>query len=498
MLFNLLLQKLNRNQHPKICLHFLCKSSSSSSAIWISPLSFLPGSRPRPQTRRKALQTPKSETKYLTHAEIINLINSEPDLQKALDIFNSASKQRGFSHNYDTFKTLIMKLARAGKFKAVEGLLNQMQIVGCRCREGLFLFLIKCFCKAKMPEKSKRILYRMRTFNVKPSPLFLSTLLNALLDGDRLDLAKDVFSDLGSFCLVPDACMYNAFMKFYCRIGDLQNGFLVLGEMRRAECEAMLKQGINPDAFCYDVLINAFCERNELDEAKRVFEIMKRDDCEPNLVNFSSLMKGLCRRGKGLEASEILEEMLGSGFKPDAVSFTPLIDYLCKQGTVQEALEMIEKMRHLGCKLDVVCYNIIIGHFSREGRYDDAFRILDQMLFSGCRPNKGSYRIVMNSLVREGELRRALKLFELMTAKGVVPHYETSNSLVAGLVRAGRIRDVLKTVEKLLGMGFVPSESTWNCMVSSVCKDRKLAKVTQRFQTILDAHSTGVLSDSNL
>lgn len=73
-----------------------------------------------------------------------------------------------------------------------------------------------------------------------------------------------------------------------------------------------------------------------------------------------------------------------------------------------------------------------------------------------------------------------------MLKRGFIPHFETSNALLVGLTKAGKIPDATKTLYGLADRGFAPAEGTWNCLITSVCKERKLSKVTERFQRILE------------
>lgn len=193
-----------------------------SSSPLISPLQFTRGAKPSlnpnfsdPRRPENGVQTtPKGPKtiKYLSHSDVVRLITEEQDLQKSLDIFNNAAKQQGFYHNFTTYNVLINKLGRAKKFQAIEGILTQMSMLGCRCHESLFTNLMKLYCRACMPEKSKEIFYRMRLFNCKPSMSALSTLLNLFVEAGRLDLAEEVFADLRNLRLVPNACIFNIFI----------------------------------------------------------------------------------------------------------------------------------------------------------------------------------------------------------------------------------------------------------------------------------------------
>eukprot|EP00268_Persea_americana_P050279 TRINITY_DN5453_c0_g1_i1.p1 TRINITY_DN5453_c0_g1~~TRINITY_DN5453_c0_g1_i1.p1 ORF type:complete len:507 (+),score=104.19 TRINITY_DN5453_c0_g1_i1:691-2211(+) len=481
-----------------------------SSLPWISPLQYQkqPTSRkPDPPPPFDSLQEVPRKPRFISHETAIHMIKMEKNPQKALDIFNMASEQRGFNHNHSTYSTILHKLALYKKFNAVDAILHQMTFETCKFHEGLFLNLMTHFSKSSLHEKTLQMFYAIKPFvREKPSPKALSTCLNLLIESGHIDLAQKLLSDSRTkLGLQPNTCIFNILLKYHCKCGDLDSAFEVMKKMKMLKhslpnqityCtlmgglsnggrlseaielfEEMVSKGIFPDALTYNVLIKGFCQGGKADKAKHIMGFMRKNGCIPNIFNYSALMNGFCKDGRFEEAKEIFDEMRRCGLEADAICYTTLIGSLCRVGRVDEAIAMLKEMKEKGCKADVVTFNVIIGGLCGERRFEEAMEMLERLPYDGVYLNKASYRIVMNYLCREGEMKQAMSLLGLMLERGYVPHFATSNELLIGLCESGRAVAATEALYQLTDKGFKPEFDSWVRLVESVCRERKLMKV---------------------
>ncbi|CAN8255928.1 unnamed protein product [Cochlearia groenlandica] len=483
---------------------------SSSSRSWVSPLLTSAKKKPDPPPESSSISPlePTSRTKFISHESAINLIKSERDPQRALDVFNRASEQKGFSHNNATYSVLLDNLVRHKKFQAVDAILNKMKQETCSFHEGLFLNLMRHFSRFDLQEKVMEMFSLIQVIaRVKPSLNAISTCLNLLVDSKEVDLARKLLlyakHNLG---LVPNTCIFNILVKHHCKNGDIDSAFGVVEEMKRngisypnlitystlMDClfvhsrskEAMAlfedmisKERISPDPVTFNVMINGFCRAGEVDRAKVIIDFMKKNGCNPNVYNYSALMNGFCKEGKTREAKQIFDEVKETGLKLDTVGYTTLMNCLCRNGQIDEAMELLGEMKASGCKADALTYNVILRGLSGEGRSEEALEMLKQWGREGVHLNKGSYRIILNALCKNGELEKAVEFLSFMSKKGVWPHHATWNELVVGLCWSGNAEIGVRVLTGFLGMGFIPEPEAWRAMVESVSKERKLLHV---------------------
>uniref|UniRef100_A0A1J3K6P4 Pentatricopeptide repeat-containing protein n=1 Tax=Noccaea caerulescens TaxID=107243 RepID=A0A1J3K6P4_NOCCA len=490
---------------------------SSSSRSWVSPIRFSEKKKPDPPPDSSISPVELNpKTKFISHESAVNLIKRERDPQRALDLFNKASQQKGFNHNSATYSVLLDNLVRHKKFQAVDAILHQMKYETCRFQEGVFLNLMKHFSRFDLHDKVMEMFQLIQVIaRVKPSLNAISTCLNLLVDSGEVDSVRKLLlyakQHLG---LQPNTCIFNILVKHHCKIGDIDSALRVLEEMKRCgisypnlitystlmEClfaqsqskEAMelfedmiSKERISPDPVTFNVMINGFCRAGEVERAKMIVEFMKKNGCNPNVYNYSALMNGFCKEGKTREAKEVFKEVKETGLKLDTVGYTTLMNCFCRNGQVDEAMELLGEMKASGCRADALTYNVILRGLSSEGRVEEALEMLSQWGCEGVHLNKGSYRIILNALIKNGELEKAVKFLSLMSKKGVWPHHATWNELVVRLCGSGNAEIGVRVLTGFMGIGFKPEPESWGAVVESICKERKLLHVFELLDSLV-------------
>ncbi|KAF5740165.1 pentatricopeptide repeat-containing protein [Tripterygium wilfordii] len=491
----------------------------SSSTPWISPLQYL---KPAPKKSDPPQETSiihlegQRKQKFISHETAINMIKCERDPQGALEIFNKVSEQKGFNHNTATYATILQKLAKSKKFKAVDAVLRQMRFETCKFHEGIFLNLMKHFSKSSSHERVIEMFYLIQPIvREKPSLNAISTCLNLLVESDHIDFVCDIILHCKKCLnLVPNTCIFNILVKHHCKNGNLESAFGVVEEMRNSSIsypnvitystllgglckngrlkEAMelfenmvSKDNILPDALTYNVLINGFCRGGNVDGARKIIVFMRKSGCNPNMFNYSAMMNGFSKEGRLQEAEAVFEEMKSFGLKPDTVGYTTLIDCACRAGRIDEALDLLKEMKESECKADVVTFNVLLGGLSREGRFEEALLMIEKLPFEGVYLNKASYRIVLNCLCQRGELEKATELLSLMLGRGFLPHFATSNEMLVLFCKAGMAEDAAMALLGLVEMGFKPCPDTWMHLVELICRERKLLPVFELLDELL-------------
>lgn len=215
-----------------LCFLYPFSSSRSLSSLpWISPLHYPKEKPPKPDPPPTPFTEPSTsgqevqkKARFMSHERVIELIKREKDPQRALDIFNKASEQKGFIHNNATYATILHKLAKSKKFKAVDGILYQMKYEPCKFHEGVFINLMKHFSKFSMHERVVEMFDAIRPYaRERPSLNAISTCLNLLVDSNQMDLArKFLVNAKRSLRLRPNTCIFNILVKHHCKQGDLE------------------------------------------------------------------------------------------------------------------------------------------------------------------------------------------------------------------------------------------------------------------------------------
>ncbi|MBA0628733.1 hypothetical protein Godav_023402 [Gossypium davidsonii] len=122
--------------------------------------------------------------------------------------------------------------------------------------------------------------------------------------------------------------------------------------------DTMRMQGIDPDVFTYNALINGHCLQKRMDKARSILQLMIKKGCGPHILRRTS------------SACELLRMMLASGQVPDLVTCSILLDGFRRRGKLQEALKLFQAMRNSKLELNIVCYNIFIDGLCKAGHIE--------------------------------------------------------------------------------------------------------------------------------
>ncbi|KAF0902761.1 hypothetical protein E2562_019092 [Oryza meyeriana var. granulata] len=488
---------------------------------WISPLQYRSPTRaapsPPPPPPPPPPDTP-TPLRYIHHHDLARLITSSPSAQRALDLFNAAAAQRGFSHTPATFSALLIRLARGRLPSAAAAVLRRAASAPCRFVEPQFLPLLRL-----LPADHSLTLLRLLPALLRRSRVShkaLAVCLDHLVSSRCPDVLTELLADLrdpqNKYLPTPNTCIYNILIKHYVKKGDLGTAFNVFDEMREFNCadvrpglvtystligglcrggkmkeafellEEMIEKGrIVPDQLTYNLLISGFCRLGQVEKAQSIFGFMRKNECEPNAFNYAALINGHCKKGEVESARGVFEEMISSGIQPDAVSYTSLIGCLCRHGNVDEGINLVQEMWQKGCKADVVTYNLVLEGLCKDGRTVEAMTLLERLPLEGVKLNCASYRIVMNCLCSRGEIDKAAGLLGMMLQRGFLPHYAASNTLLIGLCDVGRVADATVALYGLVDTGFMPEASCWARLIESVFRERKLRRSIELLDVLI-------------
>nr|TKR99279.1 hypothetical protein D5086_0000196680 [Populus alba] len=387
------------------------KHRSFSSLPWISPLHFL---TPKLDPPPKTLLEPRRKPKFISHETAINLIKHERDPQHALEIFNLVVEQKGFNHNHATYSTIIDKLARAKKFQAVDALLRQMMYETCKFHESLFLNLMKYFAKSSEFERVVEMFNKIQPIvREKPSLKAISTCLNLLVESKQVDLLRGFLLDLKKDSMLkPNTCIFNIFIKYHCKSGDLESAFAVVKEMKKSSISY-------PNLITYSTLMNGLCESGRfgrIDEAMALLEEMKETKCKADIVTVNVLLRGFCGEGRTEEALGMLNRLSSEGIYLNKASYRIVLNSLCQKGDLDKALELLGLTLSRGFVPHHATSNELLVGLCKAGMADDAVVALYGLAKMGFKPEQDSWALLVEFVCRERKLLLAFELLDELTA----------------------------------------------------------------------------------
>ncbi|KAK1408475.1 hypothetical protein QVD17_40276 [Tagetes erecta] len=398
--------------------------------------------------------------------------------------FAWASKQPGYSHNHDVYKSMIKSLGKMRQFGAVWALIEEMRRENPQLiTPQVFVVLIRRFASARMVKKAVEVLDAMPNYGCEPDEYVFGCLLDALCKNGCIKEAASLFEDMrvrfpptikhftsllygwckegklmeAKFVLVqmknagfdPDIVVYNNLLNGYAQAGKMVDAFDLLQEMR--------KKGCDPNATSFTILIQALCGQEKMETAMQVFYDMEKNGCEADVVTYTTLISGFCKRGKTQKGYELLDYMIQKGHTPNQTTYLHILNAHEKKDELEECLELVNQMQKAGCYPDLNIYNTIIRLAFKLGEVKEGVRVWNQMEASGLSPGLDNFVNMIHGLIDQECFVEASEYFKEMVERGLFssPQYGLLKDLLNSLLRGDKIE---------------LSKDVWSCIINKGCE----------------------------
>lgn len=391
-----------------------------------------------------------------------------------------ASKQPGYRHSYDVYKSIIKVLGKMKQFGTVWALIEEMRNENPHLiSPDLFVVLMRRFAACRMVKKAIEVLDEMPQYGCEPDEHVFGCLLDALCKNGSVKEAASLFEDMrvrfsptlkhftsllygwcregklmeAKFVLIkmkeagfePDIVVYNNLLSGYAISDKMGDAFDLLHEMRR--------KGVEPNVASFTTLIQALCLREKMEEAVRVLIDMQKSGSDADVVTFTTLISGFCKWGKLDRAYELLDSMIEKGIMPSQMTYLHILQAHEKKQELEECIELIDEIRKIGCELDLKLFNVVIRLACNLGEIKEGVRHWNKMEEIGVSPGLDTFTIMINGFIGQGSLVEACEYFKEMVGRGLLsaPQYGILKDLLNSLLRGERLE---------------MAKDVWSCIVT--------------------------------
>lgn len=395
-----------------------------------------------------------------------------------------ASKQPGYRHSHDTYKSMVKILGKMRQFGTVWALVEEMRRENPQfLTPELFIVLMRRFASARMVKKAIQVLDEMPKYGCEPDDYVFGCLLDALCKNGSVKEAAVLFDEM-RIRFSPTIKHFTSLLYGWCKEGKLMEAKVVLVKMREAGFEPdivvynnllngyavsrkmadafdllqeMRRKGCNPNATSYTIVIQALCSQDKMEEAMRIFLDMERSGCEADVVTYTTLISGFCKWGKIEKGYELLDNMLQKGYNPNQTTYLHIMLAHEKKEELEECLELVKEMENICIPPDLSIYNTVIRLACKLGEIDEAVQAWNQIEANGISPGVDTFVIMINGCVDQGRLIEACDYFKEMIGRGLLsaPQYGTLKDLLNTLLRAEKLE---------LG------KDVWSCIMTKGCE----------------------------
>ncbi|KAJ3029321.1 UNVERIFIED_CONTAM: hypothetical protein HDU68_012476 [Siphonaria sp. JEL0065] len=236
---------------------------------------------------------------------------------------------------------------------------------------------------------------------------------------------------------------------------DLHQAKLILEEMTTA--------GFEVDIYISTILMNAYLQLGDTDNAKRIFsQILDSKTQTPTLHTYGTLVNILCRAGQTQEAHFLVTHEIPRLFSSPTnhitsnhILYNTLIHGYGLKGDLQAAATVVEEMKNLGLKPLITTYNILLSSHVRHSDFKGAWNWYQRLLQQTPKlePTLVTYNIMIHMHLKDQDPAGAQEMYRTLIQKGIVPDTATIAPMIEYYSQVGDWDKVVKIIESSRAVG---------------------------------------------
>lgn len=359
--------------------------------------------------------------------------------QVALSFFNWAAGLPAYAHGPRTYTEMLDILGRMKKVRLMRQVFDEI------------------------PEERRGSVVTNRMFAV---------LLNRYAGAHKVQEAIEMFYKRDEYGFEVDLVGFQILLMSLCRYKHVE------------EAEALFlqkKDEFPPVIKSWNIILNGWCVKGSLADAKRVWNQIIASKLKPDLFTYGTFINALTKAGKLSTAVKLFTSMWEKGINPDVAICNCIIDQLCFKKKIPEALEIFREMNDRGCQADVATYNTLIKHFSKIRRTEKVYELLDDMEQKGCSPNNMTYTYILKTTEKP---RDVINLIQRMEESGCRLDSDTYNLILNLYVSMKYEKGVQQVWEEMERNGSGPDQRSFTIMVHGLHSQGKLEQALEYYTTM--------------
>ncbi|KAE8685378.1 Pentatricopeptide repeat-containing protein [Hibiscus syriacus] len=234
---------------------------------------------------------------------VCKVLRNFTSTETAWNFFCWVASQPGFTHDIYTVQRMMTLLARHGNVELVDELINKVRREQMKLPFSTIRLLIEFYGISKNADAALKVFRDDRSlcghisrFNLM---LLYSSLLRALTKSRRNSDVLEVLDEMILNGVFPDIQTFSGLIYHFALQGDIRTVQQLIYMVRH--------NGLEPDAYMYKLLIQAYCKCQRAALAYRVFEDMRNSSLMPDAATKDLLVKSLWQEGKRKEAVDVEE-----------------------------------------------------------------------------------------------------------------------------------------------------------------------------------------------
>ncbi|KAL9688283.1 hypothetical protein QQ045_032703 [Rhodiola kirilowii] len=255
------------------------------------------------------------------------------------------------------------------------------------------------------PKEAVSIFRKMLKENVKPDAHTMTSVISALAQLGRPDLANWIKDYIETEKIDLNERVLTALIDMYAKCGNLK------------EACRLFKEIPCPDVFPYSALITGLASHGQGHEALEVFQKMKAGNVQPDHITFVGVFTACGHTGLIEDGMKFWASMINDyGIEPDADHYGCIVDMFGRAGRLNEAYEFIKSMP-MGPKQGAL--GALLAACRTHGNVEIAETVADH-LFELEPGNTGNYVLLSSIYAQREQWDNAARVREMIKDRSIV------------------------------------------------------------------------------
>jgi pentatricopeptide repeat protein len=307
----------------------------------------------------------------------------------------------------------------------------------------------------KLKQHYVTIYNTMQKHGVQPTTFMYNNLILAF-SSHQVKRALFFFEDMAKNGVKPNVYTLNIMVNALCKQKDVASA--------RQVFETMQEMGVCADVTSYGTMMNVFAEKGELSNTVRLFKSMTKANVQPNLLIFNTMIKACIKAKKVEQIPTFLEEMKRFQVAPDIVTWnTAMIAYL-KRRKWSRAVEAYEQMKKSNIAPDSATYNTFVEYLNEEPT--QLSPIVLEMQQQGLKPCVVSFNSLIHDAISKKNLPLAKKLYAKLRTSMLEPDLVTYTTMIQASVASGDDYGALSLYKEMLEKDIEPDSTTYSSLIT--------------------------------
>ncbi|KAL6549146.1 hypothetical protein OROHE_008991 [Orobanche hederae] len=357
----------------------------------------------------------------------------------AFRFFNWVKLVKGFRHTTGTFN-MMLNVAGEGKLAVVEELAAEMEKNNnCEKNVKTWTILMAHYGKAKLIGKSLLVFDEMKRAGVEPDSVVYKTMLRALCNAGKAELALEFYKDVVHKEVNLDVGSYKKLLKCLALSGNISAVHLV--------GENMIRLSEIPENHVYGLMLKYLCISGRIRESLELIRELKNKNIVLDTRIFETLVKGLCSKGRIRDAMEILEIMKRKNIFNEHI-YKILISTYLRENEVSAAFDLFQEAKRHG-NISVSTYTNLMQHLFLNNEFHTGLELYNEMIELGIQLDSVAITAIASGYIRQNRTSEAWKVFQSMEERGIKPTSKSYAVLIKELSKVSGTDEIIKVLTEM-------------------------------------------------